>query len=195
MSSLRSYVPSAISFTVFGIAMEGFSPDSVVDIERLEASTTFRKAMDGSGTAFLDKYGTYRVTLHLEQTSESNTILHLIFKVYQMTGINIAMPLSISDRSGSTSFISVDTFFENEPPSNFGSESGTSTWTFLCHNASYTKGGNSESHAMYSKLQSIMNFVSSVGAITGGLGLDLTSLKDKLSSGLSSAINEIKSII
>lgn len=195
MSSLRSYIPSAISFTIFGINIDGFSSDSVVDIERLEAATTFRKAMDGSGTAFLDKYGTYRVTLHLEQTSESNTILHLIFKIYQMTGMNIAMPLTVTDQAGNTSLVSVDTFFENEPPSNFGSESGNSTWTFLCHNASYTKGGNTESEAMYSKLQSIMSFASNISAVTTGLDLDLTALKNKLTTGLSNAINELKSII
>lgn len=195
MSNLRSYIPSEVSCTVFGIGLDGFSTDTVVDIERLEAATTFRKAMDGSGTAFLDKFGTYRVTIHLEQTSESNTILHLIFKVYQMTGINIAMPLIITDKSGSTSFTSVDTFFENEPPTSFGAESGTSTWTFICHNASYTKGGNTESSAMYSKLQSIMRFVSTIQSVTQGLGFDISALQNKLTSGLSSAIEDVKSLI
>lgn len=195
MSNLRTYIPSEISCTIFGIAIEEFSSESVVDIERLEAATTFRKAQDGSGTAFLDRYGTYRVTIHLEQTSESNTILHLIFKIYAMTGINLAMPLMITDRAGSTTFISVDTFFENESPSNFGAESGTSTWTFICHNAAYTKGGNGESNAMYAKLQSIVGFVSTVQAVTNGLDLDLTALKDKLTTGLSNAIEEVKNII
>lgn len=195
MSNLRSYIPSEVSCTVFGIAINGFSSESVVDIERLEAATTFRKAMDGSGTAFLDKFGTYRVTIHLEQTSESNTILHLIFKIYQMSGVNLAMPLMVKDNAGSTSFISVDTFFENESPSNFASESGTSTWVFLCHNASYIKGGNGESNAMYSKLKSIVAFASNLQAITRGLDLDVSALQDKLTDGLSSAIQAVKNII
>lgn len=195
MSNLRTYIPSEISCSIFGIEIQEFSTDSVVDIERLEAATTFRKAMDGSGTAFLDRYGTYRVTIHLEQTSESNTILHLIFKIYAMTGINLAMPLIITDRAGSTTFTSVDTFFENESPSNFGAESGTSTWTFLCHNAAYTKGGNGESQAMYAKLQSILAFVSTVQSVTKGLGLNVTALEDKLTTGLANAIQEVKNII
>lgn len=195
MSNLKSYVPSAITCTIFGIDIDGFSPDSVVDIERLEAATTFRKAMDGSGTAFVDRYGTYRVTIHLEQTSESNTILHLIFKVYQMTGINIGIPLIVTDNFGTTSFISVDTFFENESGSSFASESGTSTWTFICHNASYTKGGTEESHALYTKLQNILSFVSTVQTVTQGLDIDVTKLKDKLAGGLSDAIQQFKNII
>lgn len=195
MSMLRSYVPSAVSCSIFGIGLDGFSAETVVVIERLEAATTFRKAMDGSGTAFLDRYGTYRVTFHLDQTSESNTILHLIFKIYQMSGINLSMPLMVQDQIGSTSLISVDTFFENEAGTTYNAESDTSTWTFICHNASYTKGGTVESQAMYAKLQSIVSFASTLQTLTQGLDIDVSALTNKLSDGLSNAIEEFKNII
>lgn len=195
MSDLKSYIPSQVSCSIFGIAIEGFASDTVVDIERLEPATTYRKAMDGSLTAFLDRFGTYRVSFHLEQTSESNTILHLIFKIYEMTGINLAMPLMVQDKSGTTSFISVDTFFEVEAPSNFAQESDKAVWSFICHNASYTKGGNGDSQAMYKKIQSVMTFLTTVNSVTRGLGLDVSVLENKLTDGLSSAIDTFKNII
>jgi len=83
MKYLNSYVPSQVRCKIFGIPIEGFSESNIVDIERENDVTTFRKAMDGSRTAFKDKYGSYRLTFHVNQTSEANTWLHLLFKLYK----------------------------------------------------------------------------------------------------------------
>ena len=54
MKYLNSYVPSQVRCKIFGIPIEGFSESNIVDIERENDVTTFRKAMDGSRTAFKD---------------------------------------------------------------------------------------------------------------------------------------------
>ena len=56
MASLYSYVPSKVEVKIFGIELVGLAKDSFISIERIDNSLTFRKAMDGSHTAFVDEY-------------------------------------------------------------------------------------------------------------------------------------------
>ena len=60
---LYSYVPSLVKVRLFGIELEGLSKESFVTIERIDPTNTFRKALDGNRTVFIDKYATYRVQL------------------------------------------------------------------------------------------------------------------------------------
>ena len=112
MKYLNSYVPSQVRCKIFGIPIEGFSESNIVDIERDNDVTTFRKAMDGSRTAFKDKYGSYRLTFHVNQTSEANTWLHLLFKLYQKTNVEFKMPIEVEERmsEGGTKFFALDCF-------------------------------------------------------------------------------------
>ena len=126
MSDYRviTYAPSLVRVKLFGINLDGFSPDGVVDIERDEGATTFRKAMDGSRTAFVDRYGTYRVSIHLMQTSPTNTWLHQLYKVYQKIGVEFKIPIEIEDKSNNSdksTFAATDVFFESEPSTNYTS--------------------------------------------------------------------------
>ena len=60
---LYSYVPSLVKCRIFGVELEGLSQENFVTIERMNDVTTFRKSQDGKHTAFVDRYGSYRVTL------------------------------------------------------------------------------------------------------------------------------------
>ena len=73
---LYSYVPSLVKCYIFGVELKGLSKENIVTIERLSEVNTFRKAQDGSAVAFVDNTASYRVTINLEQVSESNDYLH-----------------------------------------------------------------------------------------------------------------------
>ena len=92
---LYSYVPSLVKVRLFGIELEGLSKESFVTIERIDHTNTFRKALDGNRTVFIDRYATYRVTINVSQVSETNEFLHTIYKLYLKTGANFKMPLEI----------------------------------------------------------------------------------------------------
>lgn len=47
-----TYRPDLIECTLFKLKIEGFSPESVVTINKEEATNTVRKAMDGTCSAF-----------------------------------------------------------------------------------------------------------------------------------------------
>ena len=52
MANLYSYVPSQVKVSVFGIDLVGLAKDSFISIERIDNLVSFRKAQDGSHTAF-----------------------------------------------------------------------------------------------------------------------------------------------
>lgn len=190
---LTTYIPSSVKVSLFGIPIEGFSSSNVVDIERIDNATTFRKAQDGSQTAFVDRFGSYRVTVHLNQTSEANTWLHLLFKLYQSTGVEFKMPLMIEEKipKGGTTFTSLDTFFETEPTTTFSSSLEAKQWVFICHNASYIQQGTYESTNMYETIQTIIRVIE----LSQSFGFDLEDLQNGLVNSLEGAMDTLKSFV
>lgn len=188
-----TYVPSSVKVSLFGIGISGFSNSNVVDIERIDNATTFRKAMDGSQTAFMDKYGSYRVTIHLNQTSESNTWLHLLFKLYQRVGVEFKMPLMIEEKipNGGTTFTSLDTFFETEPNTSFNSGFETKPWVFVCNNASYVQQGTQTSNDLIEAIQLIIRAIE----LSQNFGIDLSDIQDSLVNSIESSMDALKNFI
>lgn len=189
MSTQRvlSYAPSLVRVKLFGINIDGFSPDGVVDIDRVEGATTFEKAMDGSRTAYVDRYGTYRVSIHLLQTSPSNTWIHQLYKLYQKMGVEFKMPIDVENKGNSADrpdFTAVDVFFEEEPSTRYTNGVETTTWTFICHDGKYNRFGSIETYEIAEKLQYLFQALDLAESF--GLGLqemsDITGqMLDKLS--------------
>lgn len=186
--AVGNYAPSLVEVSLFGIEVEGFSPDSVVTITKDEVTNTHRTAMDGSANVFLNKYGVYRVNVTIQNTSGSNSWLHLIYKLYEKYGADFKMPLSIKDKSGDTTFFSVNTYFENVPETAFTSEVGSSEWTFLCFSPKFTKGGNVPNDALIETLQMLDGAIS----IAGMFGVSLSGFKNQIGNYVSDATDKLK---
>lgn len=189
---IYTYVPSAVKFRLYGVELSGLSKDTFITIERINDVTTFRKAMDGSHTAFVDKFGSYRVTVNFDQTSESNEMLHLLFKLYQKVGVNLKIPLEVEEKvsRGGTKFTAFDCFFENEASSEFGSDTTSKSWIFVCHNGTYTHKGTVDSGNIIEGLQSIVRLIE----LGQSVGIDLTSIQDVLGNGVSTLSNKLKNL-
>lgn len=181
-----TYAPSMVKVKLFGINIDGFAADGVVDIERDEGATTFRKAMDGSRTGFSDRYGTYRVTLHLMQTSPSNTWIHQLYKVYQKIGVEFKMPLDIEDlsnNSGKPSFAGTDVFFENEPSTSYSNAGTVTSWSFIVHDGRYNRLGSLETYDVVEKIQMLMavlDFSDSIGLPLEEMAQTTATMLDKV---------------
>lgn len=189
---LYSYVPSAIKCKVFGVELKGLSKDSIVTIERINEVNTFRKAQDGSHTAFTDAFGDYRVTFNIEQVSEANDFLHTIFKLHRRSGFNLVIPLEVTEsvKNGGTNFASFDTFFETEPSSEFTSASGARQWTFICNNASYQLKGTSDSSFITNSLRATIRLIE----LSESAGIDLTQIEDMIDRGINETQARLKGL-
>jgi hypothetical protein len=192
MSTQRvlSYAPSLVRVKLFGINIDGFSPDGVVDIERLEGAATYKKAMDGSRVVFNDRFGTYRVSVHLLQASPSNTWLHQLYKLYQKMGVEFKMPIDIQNKGNSSDrpdFTAVDVFFEDEPATRYTNGAETTTWTFLCHDGKYNRLGSIETYEIAEKLQYLFQALDLAESF--GLGLqEMSDITGQMLDNLSETI-------
>lgn len=189
---LYSYVPSLVKCRVFGVELQGLSKDTLVTIERLDNIASFRKAQDGSNTAYMDKYGSYRITFHIEQVSESNEFLHTIFKLHERFGQNIKIPISVTEEmnTGGTQFLAFDSFFETEPSSEFTSVSGARQWVFVCHNASYSLKGTTQSSTLTQALRQTIRLIE----LSNAAGIDLSNIEEQIRAGVEFAEQELKKL-
>ena len=191
MGRLNTYQASNVVVSVFGITLKGFSTDDFLTIERQDPATKTRKAIDGSGTAFIDQHGSFKVTIRLDQSSESNSILDLIYRVYMKSGSNLRMPLIITDKNGGSSFISLDTLFEGDPSSAFGVKPHQFEWVFQCESPTNKITGYNDDSDIVTSLQSVVDFVD----MAETLGIDMTSINDKISSSVTSLTNKVESLL
>ena len=189
---LYTYVPSAIKCSIFGVELVGLSKESIVSIERLNEVNTFRKAQDGSYTAFNDSIGSYRVTFHIEQVSPSNDFLHTIFKLHQRSGLNLKIPLFVEEKSkgGGTSFLSFEVFFETEPRRDFTSESTSVEWSFICNDGSYFVRGTSDTGFLTEALRATIRLIE----FSESLGIDISGIEDMIDKGLEEADKRLKEL-
>lgn len=189
---LYSYVPSLVKCRIFGVELEGLSQENFVTIERMNDVTTFRKSQDGKHTAFVDRYGSYRVTLSLSQVSASNEWIHMLFKLYQKAGVNLKIPLEVEEKisEGGTKFTAFDCFFENEAPTTFSSESGDKQWIFVCHNGTYTQKGTVNTNEALEAMQSIVRLIE----LAGSFGVDLSNFSETITTGFNVAQEKLKNL-
>lgn len=187
---LYTYVPSLVKCYLFGVELVGLSKDSFITIERLENQSTFRKAQDGSHTVFYDNNPTYRVTIRIDQTSASNEFLHTIFKLQQRVKFNLKIPLRVSETFGNagSSFMSFDTFFESEPTSDFGSDTVSREWVFVCHNASYSMRGTEDSNYITNALRATIRMIE----LSEAAGIDLSTIEDMIKVGVQKAEEQLR---
>lgn len=172
---LYTYVPSLVKCTVFGVELNGLSKESFITIERADSPVTFRKAQDGSHTAFTNNDGSFRVTISLDQTSESNDFLHTIFKLHRKAGLNLKIPIMVTESKGLRNilFAGQETFFENEPTSSFSSETETREWVFICNNANYQVKGVAVSDFLTSSLRNTIRMIE----LSQAAGIDISNLE------------------
>ena len=189
---LYTYVPSLVKCYIFGVELKGLSKDSIVTVERVSEVSTFRKAQDGSSVAFVDNSASYRVTINLEQVSEYNDYLHTIFKLHQKVGVNLKIPLTITEDSGSggSAFTAADCFFETEPSLEYTSESVSRQWVFYCSNASYDIRGTADSGFIVNALRSTIRMIE----LAQVAGIDLSSIEDKIRVGVEETQKKLKEL-
>lgn len=187
---LYSYAPSSIKCSVFGVELVGLSKDEIVTIERIGETVSMRKASDGSHTAFVDNNAAYKVTISIEQVSESNEFLHTIYKLHQRVSGNLLIPFSVTEKvtTGGTTFLSTDTFFESEPTATYLSESSERRWVFICNNASYNLRGTSESGFITDALKATIRLIE----LSELAGFDMSFIQDKIGIGVNKAQEKLK---
>lgn len=183
-----TYIPSEVSFTIFGVPVDGW--DSIT-LSRTEPLFTYKKAIDGSVNAYLNKYGTYEINFSLAQSSYSNTWLHLVLKLFNKYGLPFVMPILLKDGSGGTNFFATECFFDVEPNTEFSQELTNSEWKIVCHNGSYIKAGNMQDEDLADSINAIMQLIEAASVI----GIDLGSFENSLQAAYNSGLQALDGLL
>lgn len=187
-----TYSPIDVNASILGIDIEGFASETFINIDPDSPTFTYKRAMDGSSMAIINKFAAYNVKFTLQQSSPANTWLHLLFNLFKTHGIQFAMPILIRDNSGSTTFFAKDCWFDKEPSTSFASTIGNVEWSIRCNKGSYTIGGNGTA----GNAADIIQAVTMALGIAGTLGVDLGGFSQAL-GGIAnlSPTNIIRSVV
>lgn len=148
---IGSYVPSQLTVVVSIPDTGGthvitdFSEDSAIDIERGNPAWTWSPSLSGGGSYVHNADETATVTLHLQQTSESNDVLSRIVRYDQnkFRGEGI-ISVAIADNSGRTALFSTMARVSMMPNQSFGSDVATLDWQLIMPYSDWHVGGNAK---------------------------------------------------
>lgn len=186
-----TYSPVDVDASILGIDVEGFSSDTFINITPDNPTFTYRRAMDGSTVATMNRYSTYTVTLTLHQSSPANTWLHLLYGIFKEQGIQFIMPVLIKDKSGTTSFFATDCWFDLEPSTTFSNKVENTEWRIKCNNGTYVKGGNGDDSIVTEVIQAVQTALS----LAGTLGIDLGNFENILNANVDTALQSLGGIL
>lgn len=137
----KTFDPSQVIFVVGGIPIGGFKDGVGIKVERSEDSFIDVTGMDGvtSRAASVDRSGT--ITCVLAQTSPSNAVLSALANLDETTKKGI-VPVSITDLSGTSEYLSANAWIKKHAGAEFGKEISDREWVFRCVNLRMFTGGN-----------------------------------------------------
>lgn len=139
---LKTYDFRQVSVIVGGRIMAGFAEgDDSVMVERNEDAWSLKVGADGEATRSKSNNKSGKVTLKLQQTSESNAILSAFAKADELSNSG-AVPVLIKDNSGLSLHAAEQAWVIKMPSSGFGAESGEREWVLESDNMEMFEGGN-----------------------------------------------------
>ena len=133
--ALKTYNPKECIVTYGGVQISGYADGTFVNIVPNSESWTKIVGADGFVSRARSNDDTYEVTITLQSTSDSNLYLSAQYKIDNTTGKG-ALPLTITDLSGSTIFVAPAAWIRQLPDQEFSKEITERAWVFDTDNAS-----------------------------------------------------------
>lgn len=122
------------------IIFENFMKD-VIDIETPDDSWVVEYGADGQITRVNKCIDFAKITVHLAQSSQTNTKLSALWNADRISGASI-FPFGFKDGSGSSLCLADQCFILKPPPISVGASVKERTWVFHTGDAFLLHGGN-----------------------------------------------------
>lgn len=146
---IATFAPNSVIVTITqessGIShvVQGFSEDSIVNIERNAETFTMYTGADNTSTRIYNANKSATLTLSLQQTSASNDILSLLYQNDSASPSSEGLfSISVTDSSGRSRYFSDDAYIGVVPNSPFANSMQTRDWIIHAHNLETYIGGN-----------------------------------------------------
>lgn len=188
MAKVSIIDPSELSLNIMGISVSGFSVGTFVTITRSEPLYFHKRSLKGKVQVRRNVSGYYTLKFTLDNTSSSNTWIHVICKLQQQYGVVFPLPVIFTDNMGDSKFFCKTAVIE-EPETSHGTTLGQTEWELVCHDVQNVIGGNQQD----SMLSEILSSISMAISLAGVIGLDLQGLLNEAlfysQKGVNSAID------
>lgn len=138
---MKTYIPQEVSVIVGGNIISGFADGTFVTVERDEDAFTYVPSTSGGGTRTKNANKAGKVTITLQQSSESNSILSDLAKADEKDGSGV-VAIMIRDNSGESLHSSDAAYISKMPQAQFAKELQNLEWVFQCEDLSMYAGGN-----------------------------------------------------
>jgi hypothetical protein len=126
--TLGTYDPNEQDVVFKGIPIDGFAPDTFIQVTRNEDSWTFQPSMSGGGARSRNPNKSGRITLTLLAASPANGFLSAFVVADELTGEGVGECM-IKDRSSAGAFCLAQNAWIIRPPDfERAKETGTVTW-------------------------------------------------------------------
>ena len=142
MADVKTYASDRVAVTFGAHSVKGMKKDTFVLIEQMADGITSQAGADGEVARSMSADKRCKVTLTLQQTSQSNNVLNAFHDADIASGGAMTLPLMIKDLRGDTLFMAGEAWIVKKPNSEFGNEVGSREWVFETASATYTVGGN-----------------------------------------------------
>lgn len=146
---IATFAPNSVIVTITheasGIShvVQGFSEDSIVNIERNAETFTMYTGADNTSTRIYNANKSAMLTLSLQQTSASNDVLSLLYQNDSASPSSEGLfSISVTDASGRSRYFSDDAYIGVVPNSPFANSMQTRDWIIHAHNLETYIGGN-----------------------------------------------------
>lgn len=126
----RNYEAAQVMVIVGGVPMEGFTPDSFVEITYNTENFALQIGPDGTGSRSKTNDLSARITLHFQQTSPSNDVLTGLFFADGESPVGAPVPMMIKDNSGRTLFVTETAWILKIPDVSFSTALSERAWMF-----------------------------------------------------------------
>lgn len=137
----KTYLPDEVSVITAGSIITGLADGDSISIERNEDTFTLAVGSQGDTTRTRNANKSGRITLTLQQTSESNEVLQNLLIADEANG-NGFFPILIRDNSGKDLHVAEEAWIVRQPSAAYGKESGTREWIIETGSLRSFIGGN-----------------------------------------------------
>lgn len=138
---VRTYDPKKVLVLVGRIPISGFADGTFISVSRSNDLFTKTSGADGVVTRVKSNDLSGEITMTLAQTSPSNDYMSKIALADELSN-NGVVPVTISDTSGRSNYVSAFAWIRKHPDSEFSKEVSNREWVLDCADLDLLTGGN-----------------------------------------------------
>jgi hypothetical protein len=127
---MKTYDPKQVQVIVNGVALQGFSEDSVVKVTRQADAFTQTIGVDGEGTRSKSNDHSAEIEVSLKQSSESNVVLSALANADRDSNAGL-VAVMVKDNNGDSLHMCEQAYIKKMPDSEYNKTATDRVWTLV----------------------------------------------------------------